>query len=701
MEHAHLDFKVPESLAALCSAFTGTIALVTSDVSRVRWALESFQDSAKKRSFGGSWVYELGFLRLWVTENAGSLPEVPDVTVVLDAHMYPEDPSGSPKSRKLIVGRFAERGHWFYLLARRSDAVRIGVHAIRECCNVEVDETDRNYARHMLLEDVQPPQLPLTVFARQRLKIRTDKGRAFLSESQVEEAISQIGAVPGEGRAAVVSFELSSLQKHYLAMKRLGRLKGYRRFALLKYRRGGLTTLEQAANYRVIATQAMSYVATFAHVASSTSRIFQIARLMFERDAEALPSDGDSATHIKLRNGSRFFIGTAGGRGVARGDTLQRAHCSEVAFWCEGPNQWREVERTMAGITEATKRGEVVAETTPNGREWFCQTYEKAKEGTNGWFPIFLPWMVDRSNRLDEGSFDEEEILETLVDDEVQLIETSERLYGIKLSPAQIAWRREMRRELGWLAVQEYPENDVECFISTGTRFFDTEQVVRIQEHLKSGVDAEKRHVPGGYEQRWQEPQDGVEYVAGVDTSEGLPGGDRSGIGVLRRDTGEQVASLHGLFRPDVLAEHVVRICKDYNRALVGIERNNHGHAVIQAVIRLGYGDSHLEGGPLFYTETTEVDPGSGKVRQGRAGWQTDAKSRPRLLSDFERGVRLGQIDIHDLLLLDEMLSFRLQDSGKFEADPGRHDDSIIKWAIAWQMTMVRVRQPEWGFATT
>ena len=65
---------------------------------------------------------------------------------------------------------------------------------------------------------------------------------------------------------------------------------------------------------------------------------------------------------------------------------------------------------------------------------------------------------------------------------------------------------------------------------------------------------------------------------------EGLKGCDNNGAGVIRVDTGAQVASIHGLFPPKALAILSVKLAYEYNQAMLGIERNNHGHAVLAEV---------------------------------------------------------------------------------------------------------------------
>lgn len=565
--------------------------------------------------------------------------------------------------RRVFAGHLSERGHWWRDHVENEEGRCIVRWPASDVIEAFPDQTDASRKLHPLRERLMElrddgtqalDRRSFALFSNARLKIRSDKDRLLLSERQRKEAERQVHGVP------IVSFELSRLQKRYLAMKRLALQKGRRPwFLLLKYRRGGFTTLEQALSYSLCADAQRAYSCTLAHTKEATRRIFRIVDLFRERDPEAPELvDEDSKTSIEFKNGSYFFIGTAGGLGFGRGDTLQRVHGSEVSKWMENrTDRLTEVDDLVAGLLGAASNGEVVLETTPNGHEWFHQAYVAAKENANEFTPIFVRWFDDPMNVL--TSFDESEIVETLTDQEKSLVQR------YKLTLAQVAFRRQSKKVYGRLFAQEMPEDDSTCFMSSGVCFFDVSIVTRLMETTPGTKGKERR---GGVEHRWKEPKPSVSYVMGVDTSEGLPGGDFAGIGVLQRDTGEQVASLHGLFSPRLLAEHVARMSRIYNNALIGVERQNHGHAVI-----------------LKLKDLLGVQNGNRVIE-----WSTDARSRPIMLDELAEAIEEGHMKIHDRLLLDECASFRKQANGKFEADPSAHDDSVMKWAIAWQMRKER-----------
>lgn len=477
-------------------------------------------------------------------------------------------------------------------------------------------------------------------------------------------------------QARLIPLTLNNVQRRILAIKKATVAAGKpAKFLILKYRRGGITTFEQALSYQMAVQNHNAKVVTLAHTATDTDLIFEIPLLMHAKDEKAPSSPKRGNRHmLKFPTlNSSFYCGTAGATGFGRGQTLHRVHGSEVSRWHErsGGRQLAMQDELIIGLTEAASHGEITMETTPKGEEWFSSTYRDAKKGLNDWTPIFLPWFVDDDNQLNVTPEEATEIRDTLDDEELTLVTAH------KLTVQQIAWRRSKKRGQR-LFPQEYPEDDESCFMRSGTSFFDADKVIRLVKALPD--DGPRKHVPGGYYVEWEKPEDGVKYVMGADTSEGLPGCDPNGFGILRKDTGAQVAALHGIFKPKQLAERIKKGHLRYNRALIGIERENHGHAVLLALKEMGVKHPRR----VYH------------FKKGRSGWSTNAETRPVMLDEL--GTWLDESDsdkVRDRDLLSECLTFRLQTGGKFEADSGCHDDTIFKWGIALQMRKVRSRSIE------
>lgn len=461
----------------------------------------------------------------------------------------------------------------------------------------------------------------------------------------------------------------NDIQRRYHA------LKGPRTL-ILKHRRGGITTWEQACSYELTSRVPNTQAVTLAHTKDATKQIFRIAQMYHRFDPEAPQLKGvGNASRLEFTTlNSQFFIGTAGAEGFGRGDTLQRVHGSEVSKWCRGPRQREAVRDLVAGLTEAASHGQVILETTANGAEWFHDTWKEARSHQNDWTPIFIPWYWDL----------------TCVDAPVEVESLTEReatLVALGASLEQIGWRRKKVRQLKGLFLQEYPEDDETCFITSGTMYFDRETIADLLDTLP--LDRPPR-CPGlaGYYVEWEPPIPGDDYVIGADTSEGrgqwneesltTDGCDPCGLGVIHRKSGRQVAAAHGLFTPSELGTLCVQTAQRYNQALVGVERNNHGHAVVLKITELGYS---------YYDQLY-------RDHDGAPGWVTDGASRPLLLDGLTEMMEHPEL-IKDRHMLSEMLTFKRQRNGKWEHDPSAHDDTIFKWGIAWQMRKVPLPRSE------
>lgn len=466
----------------------------------------------------------------------------------------------------------------------------------------------------------------------------------------------------------VEPFILNAIQRRYYEAKMQAIKQGRpRRFLVLKYRQGGITTFEQGVSYRMAVTKPNSQCMTLSYNAGSTKRIFRMALLMHQRDPEQVPRRSENSESLAYDSlNSEFQIGTAGSKKTGRGSTLSRVHCSEVAWWFDGGNRMDKQAELISGLMESAEHGEMVMETTPNGSEWFEQTYNQAKaDGKRAeWTPIFLPWFLDtQKNTLPFANIEERaEVFDTLTAEETGLIEQ----HGVSLE--MIHWRRGAKKRLRVLFEQEYPVDDISCFLAKGTCWFDVQCLAKLSAAL---IEFPKTHIPGGTIARFAAPIPLHCYAVGVDASEGIAGGqsgdegDLSAVSVIHVLTGEQVACARGYWRPADLAALIVKLAIEYNGAFLGIERNNHGHAVLQKVAELGYRNVY-------------------KDENDKAGWLTDANSRELALQDLAEALAEGWLKSRDRDFLDECKHFRKQSDGKFRGD--RHDDTVIANAIAWQM---------------
>lgn len=466
----------------------------------------------------------------------------------------------------------------------------------------------------------------------------------------------------------IVSLSAKKIQLHHQQRIEQAIKEGKKnRFLLLKYRRGGFTTWEQAKSYRMVTTVPNTSCVTLADTKDNTKVIFRMVKLMADRDLKRPPLMQHSMSHIEFPGlNSTFTIGTAGAKAYGRGDNIARVHGSEVSRW---PGEYDVIEDLVIGLTEAAMYGQVVLETTASGASgYFYEMFKESVAGRNDWINLFYPWYMDSNNvMLHYTQKDQEELFDTLDKEERSLMEREDLTVG------QMLWRRDKKHELKAKFKQEYPENWNEAFIVKGHSFFDQAMLEEVGKYLKKPLNNRKNVVI------WEKPKSGVEYCAGADTAEGNEDSDNSVMGILNKRTGEQVCVLRGKWRPETFARKCIALCKYYNDAMFACEVNNHGHSVMNTVMNV------LKYRYLYHRER-HID--KNKYGQGKKehvpGWNTNAQTRPILLDDLNEAIDEGYMGVNDPVMLEECKTFVDKD-GRYEADKKKHDDSIIAWGISWQ----------------
>jgi hypothetical protein len=230
------------------------------------------------------------------------------------------------------------------------------------------------------------------------------------------------------------------------------------------------------------------------------------------------------------------------------------------------------------------------------------------------------------------------------------------------LDAAQIAFRRRVRAEFGKRAREEFAEDAESCFLATGECVFDVE---RIDARLAEVVDPLEKRDGGRLEIYWP-AQSGHEYLIGVDAAGGGSDGDHSCIEVLERESGLQCAEWYGHCSLAELARKTAELAREYNRAEIAVERNNHGHGVL----------AHLQVSEKYerlWCERGNENP----------GWTTTMLTRPRMIEAVLKLVERNPQMIGSRRLLRECRTFVRHEDGRAAAANGEHDDAVMAVAVA------------------
>ena len=425
--------------------------------------------------------------------------------------------------------------------------------------------------------------------------------------------------------------------------------------AILKARQFGVSTYYLLKKLDKTIFNENQTTCILAHEQDAIKKLFRIIRYAYDNLPEGikprLAKGGGSIYELFFPDiNSRIYCDLE-----SRGDTISNLHVSEYAF-CKDPDK---VRATMDAVPIDT--GEISMESTPNGMNHF---YDEWNDPTWAFKKYFFPWYIFEEYQM--------EVTNTApyTGDELKLVEKAKRLYDIDITPEQMAFRRfKISQRPGKKGkdhfLQEYPEDDTSCFLMSGSSAMDLTLVKELKDNAPTpssdvdGVRIWETHVLRGL------------YVCGVDTAEGI-GGDFSVATIYNARTRKQCAQLRvNKMKPGAFGSAVYDLCKLYTGRkalwpLLGVERNNHGHAVLLRLNDLTYPN-------LFQTS------------DGKDGWMTSSSTRPILIDEFIEDVEAKIVEVKDQDTLGECMTL-VDNKGKIEAVDGKNEDCIIATAIAIQM---------------
>lgn len=513
------------------------------------------------------------------------------------------------------------------------------------------------------------------------------------------------------------------------------------RVICLKSRRQLITTACQALGYWFTSTHDNVDGAIIAYKQDLTEEIFERGIKFFyehderrelgirpkvrgsnKRELKFGESDAKARDAGDLGLNSVLRVTSADSKEPGRGGTKQFVHGSEVPYWPEDPPPWQSI-----GIALSNAIGTIaVLEGTANGQAgFFHETWIGAMKGLNEWTPLFLPWFIDPRNRV---RLTPEEIARWTWGTEFEKAEEElqyAKRYGLTLE--QLAWRRRTVRspvcykpgtERLDVFRQEYPADPDEAFLSSGKNFFLLRSVKDHETHPEKGARAplaigrienegpplEDRgpgrrtpvkpvfvEDPAGELRIWARPDPLSEYLVVVDPAEGIEGRDQSVIGVLDRPAFDWVALFRSTRHSTRELAQIAALVgwwygsgggKGDGAALLGVEQNNQGLAVLQELLRILY--------PRLWYHRDVTKPGSEPT--DKAGWVQSNVLRMYALKLLESEVRASPVamGLHEREAFEQMRTFvwpkpkagQVADVARPGAMAGKHDDIVLMLAI-------------------
>lgn len=250
------------------------------------------------------------------------------------------------------------------------------------------------------------------------------------------------------------------------------------------------------------------------------------------------------------------------------------------------------------------------------------------------------------------------------------------------------SWRVVPGRDDEWLATEtssmlpheraaEYPDNDEECWITSGVPVFEPEVlnakvIVRASPGFLRGK--EMTLVENGPLRVWSYPAEGERYAIGADTAEGQLHGDYSVAAVL--DSRRQlVATLRGRIAAVAFAGLLNDLGRWYNSAPICVERASTGPTVIDVLLN----DHRYMN---LYRETT-FDQVVLRTKV-EYGYSPSNNGKRRMIGQLIEG--LPEMAIPDEQFVHELKTYRyleLTSNGVPRMGGSPHDDCVAALALA------------------
>lgn len=449
--------------------------------------------------------------------------------------------------------------------------------------------------------------------------------------------------------ARVVPFNLFRTQQ--LFCQRMGL-----RNVTVKPRQVGLSTIVLALATACAITTPNLNIMIITHREDITASMRETIKKFIDRLRDragmdiTLGIDNADQLEIKTTN-SNFYFGSSSAPGVGRGKTIHILLASELAHW-QGSDPGKELGGMLESIPDT---GLVFVESTPNGAAG--PFFELYSEKDNGFTKHFYPWFIEPSRRipLPEG-------------EELQLTVDEERLVTMhNLTHEQIAWRRWKWKQLesvGEYFLQEYPEDDLSCFVAGLRSAFNTQRMLeylRIAEVVPfaSRPIPGKLTDPGGELVIWREPETGGRYLMCCDVGGGHAKGDWS-YGIVRNArTGEHVASLRGHWDPSSFAAEAMKVALWYNTALLSHETTGLGAEAARYCIEHGYPNYRYEERGVDYDRAQTRPPPN--PHEMMPGFNVTNSMRNRMMGRVLDEVVGGEFKSRDRTLIEQMTAARFE----------------------------------------
>jgi len=269
---------------------------------------------------------------------------------------------------------------------------------------------------------------------------------------------------------------------------------------ILKSRQIGISTYNLIDIFDDVVFNPYKNAVILAHEQDAIEKLFRIIRTAHSEmpiECKPDPDRGGGSKHELYFpvNKSRISVDLE-----SRGDTITDLHISEMAFM-------KDLKKVKATTEAVPIGGRISIETTANGMNHFHKTWN---DPNSPYKKFFFPWYCHKPYSMPNP-------IGPLTNEEKLLVHMAKTRYGVTMTVGQIAFRRFKISQLGIRDfMQEYPEDDISCFLMSGNPVLDRVTLMEI----KSLARMPLKSMDGLNIYKPLDPS--KTYCIGADCSEGL-----------------------------------------------------------------------------------------------------------------------------------------------------------------------------------
>jgi len=452
------------------------------------------------------------------------------------------------------------------------------------------------------------------------------------------------------------------------------------------------------------------------------------------------------STHRVPQRNCKIKVSTAERPDGCRGGAYSLVHLSEVGLWkkTDGKSPQDIVRSACSGML-LEPFTMIVMESTANGTGNFFHTeYTDAADPSikSQYEALFIAWFqIEQYSKPFTSTDEKKEFAQKLYANRGNAYVPSNReesgqylwsLWEKGATLEAINWyveERAGRADFGVMA-SEYPSDDVEAFVHSGSMFFDKYLVKKFEKFCippryigdvyadgDEGKDALSnlrfRNDKQGSLSIWAMPEkfDDYEvknrYLTVVNVGGRSNKADWSVIVVFDRismiDGSEPpsvVAQWYGHCDIDRLAWRAAQIAAFYNNSLLVIESNT---------LETHDKERQVEGGDqsqYILNQISDIYPNlcarkqsADEIREGaprKYGFHTNISTKPMIISTLIKVVRERLYIERDKRCLDEYNTYERKQNGAYGAITGKHDDLLMTRAIGLHICYYEMEMPSW-----